>query len=524
MSLLMQALKKAESAKQKQAEATDAKPVAELPARTQEHETLSLQPQEPSRHDAAPVAAAQANSMPGNVAESPPPTKIEPVDYFSSDLRPPPASFIPTNVQQQGFDSDLGFPAASRNLPPAPPVDAAADMRQEPKPESRPADQNSSTGTPPKLKIGNEQQQAAAKKASDARNSAKSMFASKKPTRSRRPMIIAVVGLLLLMAAVGYGYFQFLGIAQAPLTTAIPPAPIVPEPTIETESVPTVIASAEPSVATKLSTTEDMLVPATASLPLAVPKQVSPRPAPTTVTTAPQTAAVQPTPTSASGRQSPVAEPQMTTMEAESQAIRIERSKASQQTNPTLNAAYQSFVFGDIHSAQTQYQRVLQQEPDNRDALLGIAAIALNRGQTAQAGSFYTRLLELDPADADAAAGLASVQQGDVNRTESALKKVLTQNPQSGSALFALGNTYAQQSRWADAQQAYFRAFGVTPESADYAFNLAVSLDKLNQNKLALDYYQRSLQLAKQGGANINKETVKNRIRELQSAVGSAAE
>lgn len=178
---------------------------------------------------------------------------------------------------------------------------------------------------------------------------------------------------------------------------------------------------------------------------------------------------------------------------------------------------------GDIAGAQTQYQRVLQQEPNNRDALLGIAAIAVNRGQSAQAGSFYNRLLELDPSDAEASAGIASLQKNDPAQAESRLKKLLAQNPNAGSALFALGNVYAQQLRWPEAQQFYFRAFGVTPDNADYAYNLAVSLDKLNQSKLALDYYQRSLQLSQKNGGNLDKASVSSRIQELQSSSGASA-
>ena len=55
---------------------------------------------------------------------------------------------------------------------------------------------------------------------------------------------------------------------------------------------------------------------------------------------------------------------------------------------------------------------------------------------------------------------------------------------------FTLGNQLAQQGRWAEAQQEYFKAFAADPDNADFAFNLAVSLDHLRQPKLALDYYR----------------------------------
>ncbi|MGZ3237707.1 MAG: tetratricopeptide repeat protein, partial [Burkholderiaceae bacterium] len=123
---------------------------------------------------------------------------------------------------------------------------------------------------------------------------------------------------------------------------------------------------------------------------------------------------------------------------------------------------------------------------------------------------------ELDPNDPDAIAGLTSLQGGDPSEMESRLKKALTQSPQAGSILFALGNLYAQQSRWSDAQQSYFRAYGAAPDNADYAFNLAVSLDKLSQPKLALEFYQRALALAQNKPGNFNKISIQERINQLQ--------
>jgi tetratricopeptide (TPR) repeat protein len=150
-----------------------------------------------------------------------------------------------------------------------------------------------------------------------------------------------------------------------------------------------------------------------------------------------------------------------------------------------------------------------------------MAAIALSRNQHNQAGSFFARLLELNPADADAIAGLTSLQQGDPAQSESRLKKMLAQDPQSGAVLFELGNLNARQSRWSEAQQYYFRALGSAPGNPDYAFNLAVSLDRLNQDKLALEYYQKALALAQNGPAGFSKAAAQARSKELQATLAN---
>ena len=145
---------------------------------------------------------------------------------------------------------------------------------------------------------------------------------------------------------------------------------------------------------------------------------------------------------------------------------------------------------------------------------MGLAAIAIYRKQSEQAAAYYIRLLDLAPNDPDAFAGLVGLRgQTDLTQSESSLKKILSQNPHAAAIHFALGNVYTQQSRWSEAQQSYFRAYSNAPNNADYAFNLAISLDHLNQSKLALEYYQRSLSLS--GPANFDKAAAQKRTKEL---------
>ena len=80
---------------------------------------------------------------------------------------------------------------------------------------------------------------------------------------------------------------------------------------------------------------------------------------------------------------------------------------------------------------------------------------------------------------------------------------------------FALGNLYARQGRWPEAQQSYFRAFTAAPTNPDYAFNLAVGLDRLNQGRLAQNYYQRALALAQAAPAGFDPNAVRKRLQEL---------
>jgi Tfp pilus assembly protein PilF len=197
--------------------------------------------------------------------------------------------------------------------------------------------------------------------------------------------------------------------------------------------------------------------------------------------------------------------------------IRMVRTDRPPQINPVLQDAYAAFTAGDTATAQRLYQQAQQQDPNNRDALMGLAAVALRQHQAGLAASHYLRLLELDPNDGEAASGLIGLSHGDPEQSESRLKAILERNPEAAPVLFTLGNLYAQQGRWTDAQQTYFRAWSSDPSNADYAFNVAVGLDRLNQPKLALGYYQRALALATNNPGTFDRTAAHRRLNELNN-------
>jgi Flp pilus assembly protein TadD len=184
--------------------------------------------------------------------------------------------------------------------------------------------------------------------------------------------------------------------------------------------------------------------------------------------------------------------------------------------DPLVEQAYQAFQRNDLATARESYQRALAREPTNRDALLGLAAIDVRSGQLSSAEARYLKLLEIDPRDSHAVANLITLRgQLDPVASESRLKSLIATQPETALLHFSLGNQYAQQSRWAEAQSSYFKAYSVDPENADYAFNLAVSLDQLHQGKLALEYYQRALALTEKRAASFTPAQARLRVQEL---------
>jgi len=163
------------------------------------------------------------------------------------------------------------------------------------------------------------------------------------------------------------------------------------------------------------------------------------------------------------------------------------------------------------------WEVMLRDEPANRDALLGLAALEVRSGRYEPAEALYLRALQIDPRDSQAQAALISLRsaRADPLVTESRVKTLLAADPGAHALNFALGNQFAQQNRWAEAQQEYFKAYAGDPENPDFAYNLAVSLDHLRQRRLAHDYYVRAATLADKRGASFDPASARLRAGQL---------
>ena len=310
-----------------------------------------------------------------------------------------------------------------------------------------------------------------------ARVTGQKLFAAKTPPassgRTLNVFALAVGGGLLLAASGGYYVWR-------EITPAEPTYPIVTAPPVQPAPM-IALTTKTPDV----SVTQDHPV---AMNPVAI------RPAPTAITATPR--------------------PSVAKRRPAAQNIVIQHDSKPDTIRSSLTAAYNTYRNGDFATAWQLYRTVLQQDARNRDALLGMAAIAQQQGEDTIATQYYGQVLTLDPRDPAAHAGLSALTPGNAAGTESRLKLLLTHRPDA-ALHFALGNLYAEQSRWGEAQQSYFNAINREPDNAQYAYNLAVSLDHLGLGKLAAQYYQRALQLDQFSNTSFDHAQTQQRINEL---------
>ena len=197
--------------------------------------------------------------------------------------------------------------------------------------------------------------------------------------------------------------------------------------------------------------------------------------------------------------------------------IAIRKRTRADHVAASLEQAWEAYLAGDGEAAGQAYRTVLGHEPRNRDARLGLAAVAARAGRRLEAAEHYATLLASHPADTAARAALIAIGEKDPARAESRLKALLRIEPEAAHLHFSLGNLYAAQSRWSEAQQSWFSAYRLDRGNADHAYNLAVSLDHLSQSRSALGLYREALVLSRSSPASFEAEVVLNRIRALES-------
>ncbi|MCK5002491.1 MAG: tetratricopeptide repeat protein [Gammaproteobacteria bacterium] len=196
--------------------------------------------------------------------------------------------------------------------------------------------------------------------------------------------------------------------------------------------------------------------------------------------------------------------------------VSIKKTNTEDPVNVLLRNAWAAYNKEDYLAANRGYEKVLKREPKNRDGLLGVAAVAVKNANYKKARASYQLLLKLNPRDQVAMAAMTNINELSVNnQNESQLKFMLQQQPSATHLNFALGNSYARKSKWPEAQSEYFKAWQGDSKNADYAYNLAVSLDQLGKKKEALQFYKKSLLLASDRNISFSKSEVERRIQQI---------
>ena len=186
---------------------------------------------------------------------------------------------------------------------------------------------------------------------------------------------------------------------------------------------------------------------------------------------------------------------------------------------PEVAAGYEALRRGDLASARRNYSSAHSADASSLDAALGLATVEARGGNRDLAAVLYRRALDIDPRNATALAGLAALSDpARPELLEPQLLRDIAHNPNAAPLHFMLGNLHASQSQWGQAQAAYFEAHRLDPGNPDIAHNLAVSLDRLGQARVAASFYQRALDASRTQTTQFDAAAVTKRLAELKDA------
>ena len=196
--------------------------------------------------------------------------------------------------------------------------------------------------------------------------------------------------------------------------------------------------------------------------------------------------------------------------------LQITSSKRLEEKSILLREAYAAYQTGNDGVALDKYNEVLKLDPGNRNALLARAAINVQNNNSNAAINDYQALLLANPKDSLAMTSLVSVASLSPEESESQLKLMIRDEPDSPYLNFALANVYGAQNRWQEAQGLYFKALERNPGDANYAYNLAVSLEHIAKPRVAIAYYQRALDNYETSLTTFSKDVVNQRLELLR--------
>jgi Flp pilus assembly protein TadD len=181
---------------------------------------------------------------------------------------------------------------------------------------------------------------------------------------------------------------------------------------------------------------------------------------------------------------------------------------ASETHEKFLSAARQMQANRDFDGALTFYQRVLQVDPNNPEAVYGTAEAMLGLGQSVDSTKYYRQFVQLRPNDPRGAIGLARAFNR-ANRPADALAALDTAGKTTGMSLLAFqerGVALDLAGRSKEAQTVYSEALRLAPRNLDILRRLALSFALTDDYPTALNLLQNVAN--EPGGAGTIRQAV----------------
>ncbi|HEY9635381.1 MAG TPA: tetratricopeptide repeat protein [Coleofasciculaceae cyanobacterium] len=159
--------------------------------------------------------------------------------------------------------------------------------------------------------------------------------------------------------------------------------------------------------------------------------------------------------------------------------------------------ALNSYQTGNLSQAELLYQQILQQQPNNPEALHWLGVIAHQLGKLKEAIAYYQQTLAVQPNQSEVYYNLGNAfqQQGDLAAAINHYQQALALKPDYTDAYYNLGYALQQQGDLSAAINHYQQALALNPNDAEAHGNLAYVFQQQDQIEAAIAHYQQVIAL-----------------------------
>ena len=176
--------------------------------------------------------------------------------------------------------------------------------------------------------------------------------------------------------------------------------------------------------------------------------------------------------------------------------LEIEREEAVEEA---LAAARTHQRAGRIRETASILDKVLSFDPENIEALTGMAEISAISKQPLAALPIYSKILLHDPENINALTnrGVALMQIGDAEASEVSFSKVVRLYPEDIDGLNNLGTCLIEQNKFDDAERYLIKATELAPTKAQSFYNLGVLFSRStpDDTPTQLRHFEKALEL-----------------------------
>jgi len=146
---------------------------------------------------------------------------------------------------------------------------------------------------------------------------------------------------------------------------------------------------------------------------------------------------------------------------------------------------------GMIRRALEQFQIIADKDPKDVESLIMVGGLDRMLENSVDAEAAFKKALALEPDNEDALVGLAGVygERGDTKASTQLLERLATKNP-SGRAYAMLGQNYESMKEWALAAEAFKKAGELEPGQEEFSYEAALDETKAGNYDDAIKLYQ----------------------------------